>query len=71
MKCICHSNTACAVAVLNWLAEAIRDHSSPLCWTLHELKRKVISDSKNKCIGGRKTEAIRQRYNVKTFTAPN
>lgn len=49
------------------------DHSSPFYWTLQNLKRKGISDSENKRIGGHKTEAMRQRYNVKTetFTAPN
>ena len=49
------------------------EHTSPMYWTLHDLKRKGISDSKNKRIGGHKTEAMRQRYNVKTetFTAPN
>lgn len=48
------------------------DNNSPLYWTLHDLKRKGISDSENKRIGGHKTEAMRQRYNVKTetFTAP-
>lgn len=49
------------------------DHTCPMYWTLHDLKRKGISDSENKRIGGHKTEAMRQRYNVKTetFTAPN
>ena len=45
---------------------------SPLFWTLHDLKRKGISDSENKHIAGHKSEAMRQRYNVKTetFLAP-
>ena len=46
---------------------------SPLYWTLHDLKRKGISDSENKHIAGHKSEAMRQRYNVKTetFSAPD
>jgi hypothetical protein len=33
--------------------------------TLHDLKRKGISDSKNKNIGGHKTVEMQQRYNTK------
>ena len=48
------------------------EEESPLYWTLHDLKRKGISDSENKRIGGHKSESMRQRYNVKTetFSAP-
>lgn len=48
------------------------ENESPLYWTLHDLKRKGISDSENKHIAGHKSEAMRQRYNVKTetFAAP-
>lgn len=34
-------------------------------WTLHDLKRKGISDAKDKTIAGHKSEAMRQRYQVK------
>jgi integrase len=33
-------------------------------WTLHDLKRKGISDAKDDRIGGHKTEEMRQRYKV-------
>lgn len=48
------------------------EEESPLYWTLHDLKRKGISDSENKRIGGHKSESMRQRYSVKTetFSAP-
>ena len=49
------------------------EDESLMYWTLHDLKRKGISDSENKRIGGHKSEAMRQRYNVKneTFEAPS
>jgi len=49
------------------------EDESLMYWTLHDLKRKGISDSENKHIGGHKTEAMRQRYIVKneTFEAPS
>lgn len=34
-------------------------------WSLHKLKSKGISDSKDKTIAGHKTEAMRQKYNTK------
>lgn len=34
-------------------------------WTLDDLKRKGISDAKNKNIGGHKTAEMQQRYNTK------
>ncbi len=33
-------------------------------WTLHDLKRKGLTEAKDKAIAGHKTEAMRQRYNV-------
>ncbi len=33
-------------------------------WTLHDLKRKGISDAKDNRIAGHKTEAMRERYSV-------
>jgi integrase len=45
---------------------------SAICWNLHDLKRKGISDSKDSRIGGHKSDHIRQRYMVKleSFQAP-
>lgn len=34
-------------------------------WSLHDLKRKGISDAKNKNIGGHKTVEMQQRYDIK------
>ncbi len=41
-------------------------------WTLHDLKRKGITDSENKGIGGHKTEEMRRRYDLerKKFSPP-
>lgn len=33
-------------------------------WTLHDLKRKGLTDAADKTIAGHRTEAMRQRYNV-------
>ena len=54
-------------------SEGQDEDESLMYWTLHDLKRKGISDSENKRIGGHKSEAMRQRYNVKneTFEAPS
>ena len=43
-----------------------------ICWNLHDLKRKGISDAKVYWIGGHKSDHIRQRYmvNLKSFEAP-
>ena len=38
---------------------------SDICWNLHDLKRKGISDAKDSRIGGHKSDHIRQRYMVK------
>ncbi len=38
---------------------------SDICWDLHDLKRKGISDAENAKIGGHKSENILQRYLVK------
>jgi len=45
---------------------------SAICWNLHDLKRKGISDAKDARIGGHKSDHIRQRYMVKLekFDAP-
>ncbi|MGD9950916.1 MAG: hypothetical protein AB7U29_21010 [Desulfobulbus sp.] len=45
---------------------------SAICWNLHDLKRKGISDAENAKIGGHKSDHIRQRYMVKleSFKAP-
>ena len=37
-------------------------------WTLHKLKSKDISDSKDKHIAGHKTEQMRQKYDTKVHT---
>jgi len=34
-------------------------------WTLHDLKRKVITDVKDDRIAGHRSEKMRQRYNLK------
>lgn len=34
-------------------------------WTLHRLKAKGVSDADNDKIAGHRTEAMRNRYNVK------
>jgi hypothetical protein len=34
-------------------------------WTLHDLKKKGVSDAEDKKIGGHKTEKMRERYDVK------
>ena len=34
-------------------------------WTAHDLKRKGISDSKDKGIGGHKSERMKAQYNTK------
>jgi len=54
-------------------SDGVNEHESDLYWTLHDLKRKGISDSENKRIAGHKSEAMRQRYSVKTetFSAPS
>ncbi len=33
-------------------------------WTLHDLKRKGLTEASDKTIAGHRTEAMRQRYNV-------
>ncbi len=33
-------------------------------WTLHDLKRKGLTEAADKTIAGHRTEAMRQRYNV-------
>ena len=44
----------------------------PMFWTIHDLKRKAVSDADNKRIAGHKSEAMRERYNTKlsSFDAP-
>ena len=33
-------------------------------WTLHDLKRKGLTEAADKTIAGHRSEAMRQRYNV-------
>jgi len=44
----------------------------PLYWTLHDLKRKGISDASDPRIGGHKSSSMRERYDTKleVFEAP-
>lgn len=41
---------------------------SHVFWSLHKLKSKAVSDSENKHIAGHRSEAMRQRYDVKIHT---
>ena len=48
------------------------DAEKPLYWTLHDLKRKGISDASDARIGGHRSAAMRERYDTKVevFEAP-
>ena len=53
--------------------EAGRDQTEkPLFWTLHDLKRKGISDADDARIGGHRSASMRERYDTKVevFEAP-
>ena len=41
-------------------------------WTIHDLKRKGISDAKDKGIGGHKSESMKTRYatKIESFEPP-
>ena len=41
-------------------------------WTIHDLKRKGISDAKDKGIGGHKSESMKARYatKIESFEPP-
>lgn len=55
------------------LKKKMRDHGkSAICWNLHDLKCKGISDADDARIGGHKSDHIRQRYMVRLekFDAP-
>lgn len=60
---LCHSTLQSAMARLKKKMTAAG--LGETFWTLHDLKRKGISDSKDKNIGGHKTVEMQQRYNTK------
>lgn len=57
----------------HWHKSDQNDEPSDLFWTLHDLKRKGITDAKDNRIAGHKSEAMRQRYDMSlaTFSAPD
>lgn len=66
-------NKSTLETAMNRLAKRMKERGCNFePWTLHDLKRKGISDSQDKRIAGHLTEAMRQRYDVKihAFDAP-